>query len=139
MTNLFQNHDGANAQAQATLAYLVGRGGIECSWKGEHGFQAIPKVYRWHNCREQGYVVTLRSKNYDRQINIAFFEHRNSDDIRAIKWEQITASGNPPTISDMDNKGLTYYVSKSFPYGKCTEMADWIYKQLSDFWEERSE
>ena len=53
-------------------------------------------VARWENCREQGYVISLRLPTYSKQLNIAFFEHRNTDSICAIVWEQRTL--NSPTI-----------------------------------------
>lgn len=83
---LFQNPDGSNHQARAVLAYLSAHDAIEASWSDERKcYDACPEVNRWHNCREQGYVVTMRSKDYSRQVNIAFFEHRNSDGICAIE------------------------------------------------------
>lgn len=137
--NLFQNPDGANAQARAVLAYLSAHDGIEGSWSAEGKcYDARPEVARWHNCREQGYVVFMRAKDRSRQINIAFFEHRNSDSICAIEWEQLTVSGNPPTIESMDTGGTVYKtkydVSHSVAYGQAAEMADWIYARLTAFW-----
>jgi hypothetical protein len=136
MSKLFNHGDGANPQAQAVLAYLNGRDGIENSWSVEQKrYIAEPTVARWYNCREQGYVVSMRSKNYDRQINIAFFEHRNTDEICAIEWEQETI--NPPTLNDIpdgvyQNKSD---ISKSLNYGKVVEMSEWIYWRLETFWE----
>ena len=137
MPKLFQNHDGASAAAQAVLAYLSSHDGIEESWDTVKGrYKACPTVARWHNCREQGYVVSMQSGDYSKQINIAFFEHRNYDNICAIKWEQITI--NPPTIETMNTKGTVYKdkydVSKEFSYDECTLMAEWIYKELTHFW-----
>lgn len=142
MTKLFGNNpDGANPQAQAVLAYLRAHAGIEQSWKAErHHYEATPEVDRWHNCREQGYVVTLRSKDYKRQLNIAFFEHRNSDSICAVEWDQHTI--NPPTI-DTFPKDHPYYNNKfdtshSVDPGKVEEMAGWIFQRLTTFWVETS-
>lgn len=140
MSNLFKNSDGADAQAQATLAYLSGRDGIEKSWCSDKSrYMADPKVSRWENCREQGYVVVLRSEDYKRQLNIAFFEHRNSDNICAIKWEQKTM--NSPTIDTAEFGDIykdKYDVSKSLSEGCPSDMADWIYEQLEDFWKASS-
>lgn len=136
MSDLFINTDGANAQAQAVLAYLRQGDGIENSWSDEEKeYIAQPKVSRWENCREQGYVVSMRSKGYDKQINIAFFEHRNSDEICAVEWEQVTI--NAPTIDTAKFGDIykdKYDVSKGFGYGEASRMADWIEKQLSSFW-----
>ena len=139
MANLFQNPDGADAQSRAVLAYLSGHDGIECSWDNEgKRYLAAPEIARWHNCREEGYVVSMRGYAHQKQINIAFFEHRNSDDICAIKWNQVTI--NPPTIDTMDTKGTIYKdkydLSHRETFGHPQEMADWIYNQLSLFWED---
>lgn len=81
--------DGANYQARAVLMFLQSRANIEGSWNREEGrYEANVKVTRWENCREQGYITSLRTKDYSRQLNIIFFEHRNSDSIHAVKWEQ---------------------------------------------------
>lgn len=137
MTDLFINPDGADHQAQAVLAYLRAYDGIEVSWNSKmNGYDAEPKVDRWHNCREQGYVVHLRSRNRARQLNIAFFEHRNSDSICAVAWEQITI--NPPTIDNMETNGAVYTdkfdVSHSVSVGCAEQMANWIYDQIEHFW-----
>jgi hypothetical protein len=138
MANLFQNPDGANYQARAVLAYLSRPDGIETSWSDElKRYLAEPQVNRWHNCREQGYLVSLRSYDLRRQLNIAFFEHRNSDGICAIKWEQVSI--NPITIDSAEFKGVyadKWDTSHDESYGKPAEMADWIFEELTKFWNE---
>jgi hypothetical protein len=128
-------NDGASEQAQAVLAYMRPFN-IEESWNEEyHCYDARIEVARWENCREQGYVVMLRSPSYE-QLNIAFFEHRNSDSICAIKWEQRTL--NAPTIDTADFGGTVYKgkfdVSHEVKYGQVTKMSEWIEEQLSAFW-----
>lgn len=139
MAILFQNPDGANYQARAVLAYLTKFGGIQESWShGYKRYMAEPQVDRWHNCREQGYVVTLRSETCLRQINIAFFEHRNSDDICAVEWEGHHL--NPPTINDIPEshpyKDSKYAVTHCVSVGEAEAMADWIFRRLTNFWNE---
>lgn len=139
--NLYQYlQDGADPQAKAVLAFLSSGDGIEASWDDEQKrYLAEPKVARWENCREQGYIISLNSRNWDQQINIAFFEHRNSDQIHAIKWEQ--KSINPITIETAEFGDIyknKYDTSFSVDYGCITEMADWIKKQLTYFWLETS-
>ena len=133
--------DGAGHQARAVLAFLQSRDGIEESWNESHGeYEAHPKVARWENCREQGYVVTMRGPAFTGQINIAFFEHRNSDSICAVKWLQRTI--NSPTIDTADFQGAyetSHDVSHSVGYGKVDEMANWIFEQLTEFWTESME
>lgn len=134
--NYYMN-DGANKQARAVLCMLQGMN-VETSWNKEFGrYMAEPKVARWENCREQGYVVSLRSEN-GKHLHIAFFEHRNSDAICAIKWEQ-NIFPNSPTIDTADFDGKVYKdkwdVSKEFGCGKVYEMAEWIEAELIHFWE----
>lgn len=131
------NTDGADYQARAVLAYLSGKAGVECSWDKEHEeYSAKPRVARWHNCREQGYVIMLSSIDYRRQLNIAFFEHRNSDAICAVEWEQITI--NPPTIDTMKTGDAIYKdkydLSHEVGYGKAADMAEWLFERLIVFW-----
>ncbi len=137
MSDLFSyNHDGAGYQARAVLAFLSGHDGIEESWETSE-YRARPSVARWHNCREQGYVVSMRGAgDTPDQLNIAFFEHRNSDDICAVEWEQWTM--NPPNIDTAQfGSGVyrdKYDVSYSVRYGNAHKMADWIYERLERFW-----
>lgn len=137
MTKLFQNPDGANCQARAVLAYLSSHDGIEESWSDERkDYLAEPTVARWHNCREQGYVVSLRAETFGKQINIAFFEHRNSDAICAVEWQQATI--NPPTIDTIETGGAVYKdkwdTSHEVKWGEALQMADWIFARLQAFW-----
>lgn len=140
LSNYF--NDGANAKAQAVLCmlkYNIGDG-IEESWNSEKSkYDSDIQISRWENCREQGYVVIMRSKNYQKQLNIAFFEHRNTDDICAVKWEQTTI--NAPTIESAkfgDVYKDKYDVSHSVGYGEILEMANWIADELTKFWVEDS-
>lgn len=139
--NLLKSYfeDGANPQAQAVLAFLKYRGDIESSWDAEFKrYAAEIRVSRWENCREQGYVVMLRGQMVkgNKQLNIAFFEHRNSDSICAVKWEQSTI--NAPTI-DTAKFGKVYKdkydVSHETGPGEADAMARWIHAELTKFWE----
>lgn len=128
--------DGANAQARATLMFLQRYGTVEDSWNKEfHKYDAEIKVARWENCREQGYIVSLRTKDYRKQLNIAFFEHRNSDSICAVKWEQ--CSMNTLTIDNAEFGDVykdKYDTSHSVGYGEAESMAEWIRDQFNEFW-----
>lgn len=133
-------NDGAHPSAKAVLA-LLSWFDIEESYDSERRvYRAEIKVARWHNCREQGYVLSLNSKDYSRQLNIAFFEHRNSDSIHAVKWEQNTL--NPPTINTADF-GDVYQTKWDTPhsvsYNQHYDMAEWIKEQFTDFWLETSD
>lgn len=125
--------DGAGRQARAVLPFI--NENIESSFKNGH-YEGVIKVGRWENCREQGYVISLTTQDYQKQLNIAFFEHRNSDDIHAIRWEQVTL--NTPTIDGLP-KDHSFYndkfdTDKRVGYGNVLEMAEWINAELNYFW-----
>lgn len=133
-------NDGANRQAKAVLAFLQDLT-IEDSWDSERKkYIASPSVSRWENCREQGYIISMRSQDYSRQINIAFFEHRNSDRICSIKWEQISINSITIDTADFDGQCYSdkYDVSHSVGYGEVLAMANWIQEELHEFWNESS-
>lgn len=127
--------DGAGYQARATLMFLQKDAYIEESWNDEwKRYDAEIQVARWENCREQGYVVSLRNKKRE-QLNIAFFEHRNSDIISAVKWRQ--ESINTLTIDNAKFGDIykdKWDVSHSVSYGEVEEMAEWIIEQLREHW-----
>lgn len=137
MTNLNEYlKDGASKQARAVLCFVQDFT-IEESWHSDHKkYLASPNVARWENCREQGYIISLRSKDYSKQLNIAFFEHRNSDSICAIKWEQVSL--NSLTIDTADFNGQCYSdkydVSHRVKYGQVSDMADWIINEFTNWW-----
>jgi hypothetical protein len=140
MTNLnnYMN-DGACSSARAVLA-LISDFNIEDSYNNDRrNYDADINVSRWQNCREQGYVLTLRSKDYSKQLNIAFFEHRNSDSICTVEWEQVTT--NAPTIDTAEfgekykTKWDTDFVCK---YDEHYEMAQHIKESLTKFWDTNS-
>jgi hypothetical protein len=126
--------DGACTQARCVLAFLQ-RMDIEESWNDSFKcYEAKPEVGRWENCREQGYVVMLRNKKYE-QLNIAFFEHRNTDGICAIRWIQSTI--NSPTIETAQFGDVykdKYDVSHSVGYHEFQKMSDWIFGQMKAHW-----
>lgn len=133
--SMYQN-DGGNHQARAVLAFLQGFPDIEESWdEKRRRYEAEINVAKWENCREQGYVLFLRSKDYKRQLNIIFYEHRNSDCICAVKWEQNTM--NSPTIDTAEFGEVykdKYDTSFDVNYGEISKMANWISNEFREFW-----
>jgi hypothetical protein len=122
-------NDGANWQAQAVAAYVVGNTGIETDYPAS---VYEPEIARWHNCREQGYVISFSVAS--KQLNIAFFEHRNSDSICAVMWEQRTI--NPPNIDSAQFGDIykdKYDTSYSTGYGEVVKMGGWICERLQEF------
>lgn len=136
MTNAFAtSFDGADPQAVAVQAYLTAFAeGIQASYKDGY-FEAGVQIHRWHNGREQGYVVQMVVPFASKQINIAFFEHRNSDQIHAVMFEALTY-GDPATLSHVPDgqyeskRDTTFHVD----FGEAAKMAEWIIEQLEDFW-----
>lgn len=131
-------NDGACHAARATMAYLQScmGGGIEGSWNpASHDYDGKPLIGRWENCREQGYVVYLRNKA-GKQLNIAFFEHRNSDNICAIRWEQGSINSlSIDTAKFGDVYKDKYDVSKSVEWKEAHLLAKWIMDELTAFWD----
>lgn len=143
MSMLCQPNQEPDHVAAAVLALIRKRlgSGLDDSWSTlDKRYEAEPRVAEWYNGREAGYVIYMRSRHHNRQINIAFFEHRNSDDLCAVDWEGTTL--NPPTISEIP-ESCPYYHSKykySFgvPYNRPFELAEWIVERLQAFWLETS-
>ena len=131
-------YDGADNQARAVLAFLQGELRLEkiiINNETNLKIEAGLSVSRWENFREQGYVISLTSPDYKKQLNIVFFEHRNSDIICAVKWFQTTL--NAPTI-DMAKFGDVYKdkydTSFNVGYGEIKKMSDWIKNEFEGFW-----
>lgn len=122
-------------QAKAVRAYLDRFDGVEPSWHPTHHTYEPVHIAEWHNCRERGYVVIFNNAKRE-QINIAFFEHRNSDEICALKWVQ--SSINPLTIDNASFGDIykdKYDVSHRVEVGKASDMADWIMESLCAHWD----
>ena len=67
-------NDGANYQAQAVLAFVRRQNDtiLNYSWNDEFkSYEDRLNVGRWENCREQGYVISMNTRNGN-QLNIAF-------------------------------------------------------------------
>ena len=132
---MFQNnYHKPCAQSNAVRAYLEQYDGVEPSWSDERKRYQDVLISEWHNGRELGWVVMFRNAE-NAQLNIAFYEHRNSDEICAIKWVQNTM--NPPTIETAkfgdvckDKYDVSYFTS----CGQAKDMAEWIYDQLCEHW-----
>lgn len=137
MSNLFISPDNVNWQAQGVLAALRRHEGLQVSYsKKEHRYLAQPEVNPWFNGRERGYVASMRSMDFVSGFHIAFFEHRNSDEICAVAFEG--SFMNPPTIDDIP-KSHPFYESKwdydyGVSYGEFVEMSDWIIDKMSAWW-----
>lgn len=135
---LFQNPDGASFKARAVLELLRDILADEISHKNEEmNFKAEPKFTLFDNCREQGYTVFLRNAIYgtgEKQINIAFAENRNSDDIVVYVFEKQTF--NAPTVRDLTDDD--WEKRKFFRYDAVYAAAQFIADTLTEFWNENA-
>lgn len=131
--------DGAKWQEQVVMMILKGR--IREVTDGTYNteyrkYDAEVVIGRYENCREQGYVFSLKYKEFNQLAHYCVFEHRNSDSICIIKFNGSFI--NTPTIEDIwkDRKGK-YDYDKSFEYGQFNEVADWLIedmkKEISDY------
>lgn len=88
------------------------------------------------NCREQGFVLTVDTygPNLPRNINYAFYEHRNSDSICVIKWEgriNITGGVTPSDIPEEVFR-TKYDVTKSFDYMDIRGAVCWFMAEIEN-------
>ena len=133
MKTIFDHYfsDGANKSAQAVLCLaqeLVNT---------DYYHKTFRNIYlsRWENCRDQGYVITAQDPyNQHNRINlhIAWFEHRNSDKIHAIKWLQ-ESMVNSVTIDNAEFEDIyedKFDTSFAVNYNEQYQMAEWIAKEV---------
>lgn len=123
-----------NAQAKAVRCYLEGYDGLDVSWI-DGRYSAELSIAEWHNGRERGYIISCHHPAVDRQINIAFFEHRNMSSIHAISFE--TKPLVAPTLADVpdDKYKDKWDTDHSVDYGHAGQMAKWIMDELEEWWE----
>lgn len=127
-------HDGANWQAQAVLAYLRSHyeNVVEGSWNEDyHYYTAHFDVGRYENCREQGYIFSLRYWNGQR--NYAVYEHRNSDNLCVVVFDEMTI--NTPEAKMVWNAmgDDKYNVTKKFSFGEIVDCGDYIIEDAQNF------
>lgn len=104
----------------------------------ENGYYMVRITTRpWYNGRECGFVVSMKRDNAQKAkcLHIAVFEHRNSDNICALKWVTDSDYWNhpleDPNIFDKAYQGKDKYdVAYTVPYGESGKMAQWVYEQM---------
>jgi hypothetical protein len=125
--------DGANWQTQAVLAYLRSMYSwvVNGTYNKEGNYnEAEFMVGRYENCREQGYVFSLRYKNEQR--NYAIYEHRNSDNLIVVIFDLLSI--NTPCGEDVwGNMEDKYDYTKAFSCGQIVECGDYIIEDAQDF------
>ena len=133
-------NDDAGWQARAVLAYIQGNISRLTSDK-YYDRNADVLVGRYENCREQGYVFTLRfwgekdGKPSHFQRNYAVYQHRNSDTICVLISNAFTI--NTPGIDDMwkdkgENPRSSQY-DQGFDWDDIKGCAEWILGDMDTF------
>lgn len=124
--------DGANAQAQIIAILLRNEHEwiLNSTWDKERGFlRGSMDIGRFENCREQGYVVSIRFNGNQR--NYAFYEHRNSDRVHILINDEHTI--NTPTLDMMwDGREDKYDTDKAFNYGEWEDCKEWLKKDMME-------
>lgn len=139
-------NDGASWQAQAVLAYIRANtsSAVDITYNKELGDYAVHiEVGRYENCREQGYVFTIKFVGEDAetkerhfyQRNYAVYEHRNSDNI--IVLISNTNTINTPDIDDMwkdkGNNPSSFDYDRAFDCGDIMRCGDYVLSDMKDF------
>lgn len=130
-----------NSQAFAVAAYLDADPEFAEYKNNEYLVRFVSKP--WYNGRERGIVISMcpeisLSKHI---LHIAFFEHRNSDQICCLKWETNKMYWNHP-LEDRNIFKKTYLnddkydVEIAFAYGEAAKCAKWIYNEFEKFYNE---
>ena len=119
-------HDGANWQAQAVLAYMRGHiFQVEDEVKKKDNW-GMSYVGRYENCREQGYVFSIKVGLEQRHY--AVYEHRNSDEICVLISDGVCM--DTPNVEfmwkDRGENATKYDYNMGFRYGKIMECGEWI-------------
>lgn len=140
--------DGANVQAQ--IVALLLREMREWILEPTYDREFVDKYWgriqigRLENCREQGYVFSLKYDFYDfsEQRNYGVYEHRNTDSICVLVNDLWTI--NTPTMEQIwEGKKGKYDYDKDFNYGEWEKCARWIAedmrKHLEEWVEKRNE
>ena len=129
---------GLNHQALAVAAYVLGAHREDGwqpqeSWDGER-YQCSLQVRPWYNGRETGVVFQFSEGTnpyLGPVLNIAVFEHRNSDDICAWAWFS-RSQVNWVSIADVPDHVAPdkWTHNKSVSYGEAGKMATWVVRQF---------
>ena len=106
----------------------------------DNGFYQIEcETKPWYNGRERGFVLSSRHPRGCRVLHIAVFEHRNSDALCALKWITDNNYWNHPledqNIFDKAYHGANKWdVAHSVGWGESGKMANWVYREMKEFY-----
>lgn len=126
-------NDGANWQAQVILIYMRHYEDLilEDTYNSDiHCYEASLSVGRYENCREQGYIFSLRYKGMQR--NYAVYEHRNTDNL-CIVANNIETIDTPSSAIIYDNMCDKYDTTEDFHYAEFGECALWLIGDMRKF------
>ena len=121
-------NDGACPQAIAVLGLMKAHADYILD-----RFDAELFVGRYENCREQGYVFTIRYKGLQR--NYAVYQHRNSDAL-CVLISNVYTIGAPQVDEMWADKGenaTKYDVDAQFGYAKVEDCANFIERDMLNF------
>lgn len=126
---------GVNSQAWA-VAVLLAQEEVEFE-NDEVKLRYSIATSPWYNGRERGFCFQFGNW-LGPILNIAVFEHRNSDALCALRWETKSLDMNPPTI-DRDGK-LAYPTDSKYndiahqeAYREVGKMVEWIKEEFEKF------
>ena len=129
-------NDGACPEAIAVLGLMKVKTEyiLDRTWNGStHQYDAKLLVGRYENCREQGYVFTIRYKGLQR--NYAVYQHRNSDAL-CVLISNVYTIGTPQVDemwADKDENATKYDVDAQFGYAKVEDCANFIERDMLNF------
>ena len=129
-------NDGACPEAIAVLGLMKAEANyiLDDTWNfSRRQYDAELLVGRYENCREQGYVFTIRYKGLQR--NYAVYQHRNSDAL-CVLISNVYTIGTPNVKEMWADKGenaTKYDVDAQFGYAKVEDCANFIEKDMLNF------
>ena len=121
------------------LAYLrFHQGWREMTWNSRaKAYNVSLEVGRFENCREQGYVFSVRiplfysATGEALQRNWAVYEHRNSDDICVLVSDSFTI--NTPSIEEMFLGRTKWGYDKAFQWNEAMGCGEFIENAIMEF------
>lgn len=134
---------GVGRQARSVMAYLD----HEPHFATYDSFYYVRIETRpWYNGREGGFVLSMQRMAKEKGepkykwLHIAVFEHRNSDNICALKWITDNGYWNHP-LEDQNifetayGKGASKYdLAHQVGYGEAGKMAKWVFDEMATFY-----
>ena len=119
---------GRNRHIYTLLNYMA-RETVEFP-EGKHGFISTDPFL---NCREQGFVISVMVGS--QTLHLAFFEHRNSDELCALKWKgggHIAGGWRPGDIPEGVFPDKWTHAA-TWPYMSIVDATEWAMRQIETF------